>query len=95
MSHPEPGESNMEEIKSPPGIEPGTFCVLGRRDNHYTTETEIWSAHKNEIVITVNIMHFLSYKFILRRTIHPMLPTTVAEATWTMNFESTENFLRA
>ena len=23
----------------PPGIEPGTFCVLGRRDNRYTTET--------------------------------------------------------
>jgi hypothetical protein len=22
-----------------PGIEPGTFCVLVRRDNHYTTET--------------------------------------------------------
>ena len=22
----------------PPGIEPGTFCVLGRCDNHYTTE---------------------------------------------------------
>ena len=24
----------------PPGIEPGTFCVLGRCDNHYTTETQ-------------------------------------------------------
>ena len=23
----------------PPGIEPGTFCVLDRCDNHYTTET--------------------------------------------------------
>ncbi len=23
----------------PPGIEPGTICVLGRCDNHYTTET--------------------------------------------------------
>ena len=22
-----------------PGFEPGTFCVLGKRDNHYTTET--------------------------------------------------------
>ena len=22
-----------------PGIEPGTFCVLGRCDNHYTTST--------------------------------------------------------
>ena len=24
----------------PPGLEPGTFRVLGERDNHYTTETE-------------------------------------------------------
>ena len=23
----------------PPGFEPGTFRVLGERDNHYTTET--------------------------------------------------------
>ena len=25
----------------PPGLEPGTFRVLGERDNHYTTETWI------------------------------------------------------
>ena len=25
----------------PPGLEPGTFRVLGERDNHYTTET-LW-----------------------------------------------------
>ena len=25
----------------PPGLEPGTFRVLGERDNHYTTETLI------------------------------------------------------
>ena len=25
----------------PPGFEPGTFRVLGERDNHYTTETEL------------------------------------------------------
>ena len=24
----------------PPGLEPGTFRVLGERDNHYTTESE-------------------------------------------------------
>ena len=24
----------------PPGLEPGTFRVLGERDNHYTTETQ-------------------------------------------------------
>ena len=29
-----------EETKMfPPGLEPGTFRVLGERDNHYTTET--------------------------------------------------------
>ena len=27
----------------PPGIEPGTFRVLGGCDNHYTTETELRS----------------------------------------------------
>ena len=26
-------------IMFPPGLEPGTFRVLGERDNHYTTET--------------------------------------------------------
>lgn len=25
----------------PPGFEPGTFRVLGERDNHYTTETAV------------------------------------------------------
>ena len=25
----------------PPGLEPGTFRVLGERDNHYTTETTL------------------------------------------------------
>ena len=32
---------NSEEKKTlfPPGLEPGTFRVLGERDNHYTTET--------------------------------------------------------
>ena len=24
----------------PPGLEPGTFHVLGKHDNHYTTETD-------------------------------------------------------
>ena len=24
-----------------PGIEPGTFCVLDKRDDHYTTETYV------------------------------------------------------
>ena len=25
-------------MEVPPGLEPRTFCVLSRRDNHYTTE---------------------------------------------------------
>ncbi len=29
------------KIMFPPGIEPRTICVLGRCDNHYTTETQI------------------------------------------------------
>ena len=34
-------EDGPSENKSmfPPGLEPGTFRVLGERDNHYTTET--------------------------------------------------------
>ena len=28
----------------PPGFEPGTFRVLGERDNHYTTETLCWTS---------------------------------------------------
>ena len=35
--------------KFPPGIEPGSFCVLDRCDNHYTTKTsygENWLINK-------------------------------------------------
>ena len=32
--------SDRETNMFPPGFEPGTFRVLGRRDNHYTTETD-------------------------------------------------------
>ena len=28
-------------MKVPPGLEPRTFCVLSRRDNHYTTEPHV------------------------------------------------------
>ena len=33
----------------PPGLEPRTFRVLGERDNHYTTETNLLKAtyHRN------------------------------------------------
>ena len=27
----------FQKVKVLPGFEPGTFCVLGRCDNHYTT----------------------------------------------------------
>ena len=32
----------VESFKNmiPPGLEPGTFRVLGERDNHYITETD-------------------------------------------------------
>ena len=30
---------NVAKRLFPPGLEPGTFRVLGERDNHYTTET--------------------------------------------------------
>ena len=36
----------------PPGIEPGTFRVLGERDNRYTMETRILRAISNPNTIT-------------------------------------------
>ena len=41
-------EMNLKILKIlfPPGIEPGTICVLGRCDNHYTTETKVWGRLK-------------------------------------------------
>ena len=33
-----PNRYKKKDVFSP-GIEPGTFCVLDRCDNHYTTET--------------------------------------------------------
>ncbi len=42
----------------PPGIEPGTICVLGRCDNHYTTVT--WMIHLPTISSTnCKILHTL------------------------------------
>ena len=32
-------QQNVYQKLFPPGLEPGTFRVLGERDNHYTTET--------------------------------------------------------
>ena len=31
----------LEKDLFPPGFEPGTFCVWSRRDNHYTTKTQM------------------------------------------------------
>ena len=33
----------------PPGLEPGTFRVLGERDNHYTTESGNYNKIKDLI----------------------------------------------
>ena len=35
------GKNQEPKGMIPPGLEPGTFRVLGERDNHYTTESEI------------------------------------------------------
>ena len=42
----------------PPGIEPGTFRVLGGCDNHYTTETQLFK--KEYIFILIFIMYCCS-----------------------------------
>ena len=34
------GKKLEKKTLFPPGLEPGTFRVLGERDNHYTTETD-------------------------------------------------------
>jgi hypothetical protein len=37
----------------PHGIELGTFCVLDRCDNHYTTETEMFN---HNLCLKVNML---------------------------------------
>ena len=39
----------------PPGLEPGTFRVLGERDNHYTTETPDELHHSSDSILN----HFI------------------------------------
>ena len=34
-------KKKMKKAVFPAGLEPATFCVLSRRDNHYTTETTL------------------------------------------------------
>ena len=50
----------------PPGIEPGTICVLGRCDNHYTTETQIL-LRPNLYYMFVNKISFKFDVFVFRR----------------------------
>ena len=42
----------------PPGLEPGTFRVLGERDNHYTTET-LENEHKFSYMKALGLRHYL------------------------------------
>ena len=48
----------------PPGLEPGTFRVLGGRDDHYTTET-VWCilSQQEEYIINNLEIDFLSNYF--------------------------------
>ena len=41
----------------PPGLEPGTFRVLGERDNHYTTETDEdpGKTIHSEVIISISV----------------------------------------
>ena len=41
-----------------PGIEPGTVCVLGRRDNHYTN----WKFYEKATEILVKVSEILGKK---------------------------------
>ena len=34
-----------------PGLEPGTFRVLGERDNHYTTESWLWDDYNGLSIV--------------------------------------------
>ena len=48
----------------PPGLEPGTFRVLGERDNHYTTETDeetlqqaaVWKVWHLKLQVVLQLM---------------------------------------
>ena len=45
----------------PPGFEPGTFRVLGERDNHYTTET--WLHWCVEMFFLCDVVIYVSHLF--------------------------------
>ncbi len=44
----------------PPGIKPGTICVLGRCDNHYTTETS-WIHLRIKCLVVQKIISLKEY----------------------------------
>ena len=49
----------------PPGLEPGTFRVLGERDNHYTTETSLYSSESLLLSRRECIRYSVYFDFIL------------------------------
>ena len=44
----------------PPGLEPGTFRVLGERDNHYTTETPDEMHYSSDPILNHSFKKILS-----------------------------------
>ena len=57
-----------------PGIEPGTFCVLDRCDNHYTTKTTVKQLPESETsnpkrvrVYDLSIFNLLAFVFTASR----------------------------
>ena len=48
----------------PPGLEPGTFRVLGERDNHYTTETWKTVVLLSTWIARGNLIHLLKFVII-------------------------------
>ena len=51
-----------DSLLFPPGFEPGTFRVLGERDNHYTTETR-WETVPSDILKNCMFEHTWSSNF--------------------------------
>ena len=56
--------SNEKKDMIPPGLEPGTFRVLGERDNHYTTEslsTACGCQNTNKFKVTISWIGWISW----------------------------------
>ena len=49
---------SRKRVMFPPGIEPGTFRVLGGCDNHYTTETDGRKMAKMPIKMALSLIRF-------------------------------------